>query len=194
MVPPGTSLGLEVPVSPLEVFCVLPIAVSVGLDGCDTLSHAGVVSYCPCPDGTVTIDGDLEDWGDVAAVSLREKGVVSGQKGDADLDGRLRICWDHASVYAAAEIRDDAVDHDISFGDIDVGGDGLGLVLYPSDGNRDHAYHYAVLKQEEDRWGAFRWRTPYGVPLGLAEKVKGAVARKGNTTVESECLQRTSRW
>ncbi|MFH2007340.1 MAG: hypothetical protein ABI333_12200 [bacterium] len=87
------------------------VTVSLFLGSTSALA-APPVECLRVPDGTISIDGLRNDWGDVTPQKLGAKHVLSGKsewQGDPDLAAKLFCAHDSKGTYLLLEVNDDQV-------------------------------------------------------------------------------------
>lgn len=130
-----------------------------------------------------TIDGALDEWKDIPAISLgaAEAGNIEGYGGPDDLSADVRLAWDDANLYVAATVTDQAFsqphrDREIWQGDcIQLGVRG-GLPPRTSTYDGVHEFGMALTPDGPELW---KWFPAEGV----ADGGQVAVVRRDTQTI-----------
>ena len=120
----------------------------------------------PVRNKSISIDGDLSDWGDTAAYEMDKKITYSGT---LTVDSKIRYAYDEENFYFAVEAEDET-HYPIMSGSY-WNGDGLQFTLCGMNDNFGKAYAYSYDIDSGEQF------------ISGSEKVKGAFKRSGTTSV-----------
>lgn len=185
-IPPGAVRNIEIPLA-VSAWTIATTKVSVALQSGQTLTAERTTGYHPVPRRTVTVDGNLDDWGDGPAADFSAgpyRKILSLWGGDADLSGTFRLCYDATNLYFAARVRDNVFSQTYSGWDA-WKGDNIQIGISPlapwdsrESGSRRHELGLSLTAHGPEFYRSFG-EGPKGVLTG----VPLAIRRDGTTTL-----------
>ncbi|RIQ21460.1 sugar-binding protein [Jiangella rhizosphaerae] len=183
----GTSVDVDLPLDGLaqarhayELRLTAPGVADVVRTG--TVSIVADDTIAPIAHRPITVDGVLDDLGDVPAFDLLADGVnqVAGHTGPDDLSGQVWTTWDEENVYLSARIHDD-VHSQTSSGDGVWAGDGFQFGFATGLPGETRAWDELGLTLTADGPEVYRWLAAGGRSVGVVEGVDVAVVRHDDT-------------